>query len=258
VVHHSNKAGGFRGTTALRDAVDEVWSLRKPSEKELERVGFSSRLITIEKSRAGRGGSKLLLKMLEDLTFELKDYVELTVESATPASIVDRVLQRLRSAAKAGEGRTRSDLNADPICGGSVTGIKKALQRLESHGLVCSTEEPSSKRAGSSVKRYFAVVSRDMCERECPPTPVSSLGQEKLGGQPKPVSPLFAAKMPRPGATASPAPDLGGHQKPCPPETTSSDAASAQGDTMSVTPQREQRTSAELEALKHAASGSWS
>jgi hypothetical protein len=68
---------GFRGTTALRDAVDEAWSLRKPSDKEMERVGFSSRLITVEKSRAGRGGSKLLLKMLEDLTFELKDYVEL-------------------------------------------------------------------------------------------------------------------------------------------------------------------------------------
>jgi hypothetical protein len=258
VVHHSNKAGGFRGTTALRDAVDEVWSLRKPSEKELERVGFSSRLITIEKSRAGRGGSKLLLKMLEDLTFELKDYVEMTVESATPASIVDRVLQRLRSAAKAGEGRTRSELNADPICGGSVTGIKKALQRLESHGLVRSTEEPSNKRVGSSVKRYFAVVSRDMCERACPPTPVSSLGQEKLGGQPKPVSPLFAAKMPQPGATTSQAPDLGGHQKPCPPETASVDAASAQGDNISVTPQEEQRTSAELEALKQAASRSWS
>jgi hypothetical protein len=257
VVHHSNKAGGFRGTTALRDAVDEVWSLRKPSEKELERVGFSSRLITIEKSRAGRGGSKLLLKMLEDLTFELKDYVEMTVESATPASIVDRVLQRLRSAAKAGEGRTRSDLNADPICGGSVTGIKKALQRLESHGLVRSTEEPSSKRAGSSVKRYFAVVSRDMCERECPPTPVSGLGQEKLGGQPKPVSPLFAAKMPQPGATASQAPDLGGHQKPCPPETTSVDAASAQGDKLSATPQRKERTPAELDTLMHNASRSW-
>jgi hypothetical protein len=257
VVHHSNKAGGFRGTTALRDAVDEVWSLRKPSEKELERVGFSSRLITIEKSRAGRGGSKLLLKMLEDLTFELKDYVEMTVESATPASIVDRVLQRLRSAAKSGEGRTRSELNSDPICGGSVTGIKKALQRLESHGLVCSTEEPSTKRAGSSIKRYFALVSRDMCERECPPIPVSSAGLGKLGGQGLGVSPLISGETAAPGAPAEMAADLGGHQKPCPPETTSADADSAKGDKFSVTPQRDERTTAELEALKQTASGSW-
>jgi hypothetical protein len=257
VVHHSNKAGGFRGTTALRDAVDEVWSLRKPSEKELERVGFSSRLITIEKSRAGRGGSKLLLKMLEDLTFELKDYVEMTVESATPASIVDRVLQRLRSAAKSGEGRTRSELNSDPICGGSVTGIKKALQRLESHGLVCSTEEPSTKRAGSSIKRYFALVSRDMCERECPPIPVSSAGLGKLGGQGLGVSPLISGETAAPGAPAEMAADLGGHQKPCPPETTSADADSAKGDKFSVTPQGDERTAAELDTLKQAASGSW-
>ena len=258
VVHHSNKAGGFRGTTALRDAVDEVWSLRKPSDKELERVGFSSRLITIEKSRAGRGGSKLLLKMLEDLTFELKDYVEMTTESATPASIVDRVLQRLRSAAKSGEGRTQSELNADPICGGSVAGIKKALQRLKNHKLVCSTQEPSTKRAGASVQRYFAVVSRDMCERECPPIPESSAGLEKLGGQGLGVSPLISADSVDAGTTGNSAGDLGGHQKPCPPETTSTDEAFAQGDNFPVTPQREQRTEAELQALKNAASESWS
>jgi hypothetical protein len=196
--------------------------------------------------------------MLEDLTFELKDYVEMTVESATPASIVDRVLQRLRSAAKSGEGRTRSELNSDPICGGSVTGIKKALQRLESHGLVCSTEEPSTKRAGSSVKRYFALVSRDMCERECPPIPVSSAGLEKLGGQGLGVSPLISGETAAPDAPAEMAADLGGHQKPCPPETTSVDADSAKGDKFSVTPQEAERTAAEVDTLKQNASGRWS
>ena len=144
LIHHSNKSGGFRGTTALRDAVDEVWSLKKPSDKEMEQTGPSCRLIGIEKSRAGRGGSKLLLKMLDDLTFELKDYVEMAVESGSPASVVDRVLQRLRVASKAGEGRTRTELNSDPLCGGSVGGIKKALQRLECRGLITSKEEVSS------------------------------------------------------------------------------------------------------------------
>jgi hypothetical protein len=261
VVHHSNKAGGFRGTTALRDAVDEVWSLRKPSEKELERVGFSSRLITVEKSRAGRGGSKLLLKMLEDLTFELKDYVEMTTESATPASIVDRVLQRLRSAAKSDEGRTRQDLHSDPLCGGSVVGIKKALQRLEARGLVFSTEEPSSRRAGSSIKRYFALLSRDMCERECPPIAKTSSGLEKLGGQGTGVSPLNTDPTPAPGTLDQLSPssevDLGGHKKGCPPETTCVDAGSGQGDTFSVTPQERKRSKEELKALMDAAVRMW-
>jgi hypothetical protein len=257
LIHHSNKSGGFRGTTAIRDAVDEVWSLRKPSDKEMERVGFSSRLITVEKSRAGRGGSRLLLKMRDDLTFELKDFVEVGTESATPASIVDRVLQRLRSAAKNDEGRTRTELNADPICGGSVNGIKKALQRLEARGLVCSTEEPSGKRSGSSVKRYFALLSRDMCGNVCPPIEESSAGLEKLGGHPKHVSPLIsgagAGVEEAVGESRETGADLGGHQNTCPPETTCFDAGSGRGDTFSVTPQGDERTSEELDALEKAA-----
>jgi hypothetical protein len=260
VVHHSNKSGGFRGSTALRDSCDEVWSLRKPSEKEIERVGYSSRFITIEKSRAGRGGTKLILRMLEDLTFELKDYVEMTTESATPASIVDRVLQRLRSAAKKDEGRTREQLNADPICGGSVTGIKKALQRLEARGLIVSKDEPSTKRAGSTVKRYFARVSRDMCERECPPTHKSSLGQGKLGGQGVEVSPLISSQetalLELVEQHRQKSSKQGGHENSCPPETTSVDAGSAQGDTFSVTPQGE-RTSEELRQLSNEANNFW-
>jgi len=265
VIHHSNKAGGFRGTTALRDACDEVWNLRKPSEKEMERVGFSSRIVTIDKSRAGRGGSKLLLKMLEDLTFELKDYVELDLESATPASIVDRVLQRLRSAFKAGEGRTREDLNSDPICGGSVTGIKKALQRLEARGLIFSKEEPSEKRVGRTRRRYFALLSRDMCESVCPPSLKASVERDSLGGQGVEVSPIDSVVVEGfstgSGDTeeqpAQPTSKLGVHQNDCPPETASSDAAFALGDTISLTPHRTQRTDEELRALMEAANKVW-
>ena len=262
VVHHSNKTGGFRGTTALRDACDEVWSLRKPSDKEMERVGFSSRLVTIDKSRAGRGGSKLLLKMLEDLTFELKDYVEITTESAEPASIIDRVLQRLRSAAKTNEGRTREELNSDPICGGSVMGIKKALQRLEARGLVSSTEEPSEKRTGRTKKRFFALLARDMCQRECPLTPKTSLELDSLGGQGVGGSPLNLAVSAGQEGEAPEAVEqqqnLGVHAIGCPPETPCSDAVLAKGDTISVTPQGNLRSPEELEALKEAAARHWS
>jgi hypothetical protein len=262
VVHHSNKTGGFRGTTALRDACDEVWSLRKPSDKEMERVGFSSRLVTIDKSRAGRGGSKLLLKMLEDLTFELKDYVEITTESAEPASIIDRVLQRLRSAAKTNEGRTREELNSDPICGGSVMGIKKALQRLEARGLVSSTEEPSEKRTGRTKKRFFALLARDMCQRECPLSPKTSLELDSLGGQGVGGSPLNLAVSAGQEGEAPEAVEqqqnLGVHAIGCPPETPCSDAVLAKGDTISVTPQGRERSAEELEALKEAAARHWS
>ena len=265
VVHHSNKSGGFRGSTALRDSCDEVWSLRKPSEKEAEQVGYSSRLISIEKSRAGRGGTKLILKMLKDLTFELKDYVEMTTESATPASIVDRVLQRLRSAAKKAEGRTREELNADPLCGGSATGIKKALQRLEARGLISSTDEPSPRRTGSSVKRYFAQLSRDMCQKECPPIEEPCLEQGVSGGQPPSVSPQVSPLISSQEAVLQQILEQhrqkrlkqGGHENGCPPETTSVEAVSVKGDNFSVTPQGENRTPDERRKLRKAAWKFW-
>ena len=225
-------------------------------------MGFSSRLVTIDKSRAGRGGSKLLLKMLEDLTFELKDYVEITTESAEPASIIDRVLQRLRSAAKTNEGRTREELNSDPICGGSVMGIKKALQRLEARGLVSSTEEPSEKRTGRTKKRFFALLARDMCQRECPLTPKTSLELDSLGGQGVGGSPLNLAVSAGQEGEAPEAVEqqqnLGVHAIGCPPETPCSDAVFAKGDTISVTPQGKLRSPEELEALKEAAARHWS
>lgn len=265
LIHHSNKSGGFRGTTALRDAVDEVWSLKKPSDKEMEQTGPSCRLIGIEKSRAGRGGSKLLLKMLDDLTFELKDYVEMAVESGSPASVVDRVLQRLRVASKAGEGRTRTELNSDPLCGGSVGGIKKALQRLECRGLITSKEEVSSIKPGNFVKRYFALLSRDIYENVCPPSPKTSLELESQGGQPPTVSPLKSTKKERTGAApaqqAAEVAKQGGHENGCPPSDPSDSNDLARGDKNFVTPQGSTphvlRTDAELMAIREAAEKFW-
>lgn len=272
LIHHSNKAGGFRGTTALRDAVDEVWSLRKPSDKEVERLGPSTRLISIDKSRAGRGGSKLLLKMLDDLTFELRDCIEMVEESSSPASVVDRVLQRLITASKAGEGRTRADLNADPLCGGSVGGIKKALQRLEARGLIFSTQEVNPDRPSSTLNRYFALLSRDIYRICVSPFKKASQGLETDGGQGLGVSPLFLEKEEGHGAAnESEVEELEksgaktqievGQQKGCPPSLPSVDAVSARGDNFSLTPHREPaknlRTDAEILQLKQSAGDFW-
>jgi hypothetical protein len=120
LIHHANKTGGFRGSTAIRDAVDEVWGLRRPDKGQQERGLHNARLITVEKSRAGRDGSKLLMKLEDDLTFSLTDYVELDQESNNPASIVDKVLQRIRVVHP--RHLTLTDLAADPLCGGTVSG----------------------------------------------------------------------------------------------------------------------------------------
>jgi hypothetical protein len=150
-IHHAAKTGDFRGTSALQDAVDESWGIRRPEKAELERVGASARLITIGKSREGNEGKQLILRQQEDLTFSLQDLPALEgVDSASPASIIDRVLQRLRTK---GVPMTRTELNADPLLGGSVSAISKSLQRLVDRGLVSVEGERSS-------KRYSAVLAR--------------------------------------------------------------------------------------------------
>ena len=89
IIHHANKNGGFRGTSAIRDAVDETWALHNPhsAEKKLEnrlmkdeRIEKHERVIFIEKSRCGRSGTKLKLGQNQDLNFYIEDF---TLKSMT-------------------------------------------------------------------------------------------------------------------------------------------------------------------------------
>jgi hypothetical protein len=203
LIHHANKTGGFRGSTAIRDAVDEVWGLRRPDKKQVEQTGYNARLITVEKSRAGRDGSKLLMKLENDLTFSLADYVEVDTDSASPASIVDRVLQRLRAAYP--RALSRSDLAADALCGGSVAAIGKALQRLASRGLVDVVGQTSTGARPSNL--YQAVLSRDMCVNVCPELGKPSLGLGSKKGQPLDVS-SFDEETGAKEDSPTPCPDL--------------------------------------------------
>jgi len=158
VIHHANKQGGFRGTSAIRDAVDEVWALRQPAEEELELTGQAARIITIEKSRSGRSGTQLLLKQEGDLTFSLADWTpEVDPTNAAPSGVTDRVLQRLRIVHPAT--RTRRDLDADPLCGGSTGAVRKSLQRLLKRGLIEIATQQHTEKGGKPENAYRAVIS---------------------------------------------------------------------------------------------------
>jgi hypothetical protein len=247
LIHHANKTGGFRGSTAIRDAVDEVWGLRRPDKKQVEQTGYNARLITVEKSRAGRDGSKLLMKLESDLTFSLADYVELDQDSASPASIVDRVLQRLRAAYP--RALSRSDLAADPLCGGSVTAIRKALQRLVSRGLIeVAGTAPSS---GGAANTFQAVsASRDMCVNMCPTLKKPSQGLESGVGQPFDVS----HPVPPLGEEGGTRWDTDGG---CPtPEVSDANGSGRVGQVLEGSP-RGERTPEELEVLMQEAARVW-
>lgn len=157
VIHHANKTGGFRGTTAIRDAVDETWALRKPTDKD--GVPQHCRIITIEKSRSGRSGTSLIMRQEKDLSFSIADFTpEIDPTNTSPSSITDRVLQRLRSIFP--RTVTKADLVADELVGGSVAAIGKSLQRLEKRQLISIAETTKGKKGGSPKISYQAVLSR--------------------------------------------------------------------------------------------------
>jgi hypothetical protein len=249
LIHHANKTGGFRGSTAIRDAVDEVWGLRRPDKRQVEQVGYNARLITVEKSRAGRDGSKLLMKLEHDLTFSLADYVELDVESASPASIVDRVLQRLRAAHP--RALSRQDLAADPLCGGSVSAIQKATQRLLSRGLLEMAGTSPNPSGGSPLVLFQAVLSRGECQKVCPTEAKPLVGLENTVGQPPDVSnscPTGAEQLDKQLDTPTPCPTV---------KSSHTNGSAPVGHVLDVSP-RAERSDEELEALKGAAMDTWS
>jgi hypothetical protein len=248
LIHHANKTGGFRGSTAIRDAVDEVWGLRRPDKKQLEQTGANARLITVEKSRAGRDGSKLLMKLESDLTFSLTDYVELDGDSSSPASIVDRVLQRIRAAYP--RSVSRSDLAADPLCGGSVAGIKKATQRLVSRGLICVSGETPGKNGAPGNPLFQAITSREKPLKVCPSVSEALVRLEKVPGHGVEAVPVLLDDLAT--GTNPRDTDLG-----CPGiEASHTNGSGTEGQLLHGSP-REERSAEELEVLMKEAAQLW-
>jgi replicative DNA helicase len=68
IIHHANRDGGSRGTTAIRNAVSEVWKLTKDTS---ESGSANHRILEIDKSRSRSSGTKYRLYFEpEDLSFE--------------------------------------------------------------------------------------------------------------------------------------------------------------------------------------------
>nr|BAR22905.1 bifunctional DNA primase/polymerase [uncultured Mediterranean phage uvMED]BAR22925.1 bifunctional DNA primase/polymerase [uncultured Mediterranean phage uvMED]BAR39146.1 bifunctional DNA primase/polymerase [uncultured Mediterranean phage uvMED] len=160
IIHHANKQGGFRGTSAIRDAVTETWRLAEPTDKQIEQgiAPRHSRIIHVEKSRSGRSGTALIMRQESDLTFSIADFTaEIDSTDTSPSGITDRVLSRVRAIYPRSISRT--ELNADPIVGGNVTAIRKALQRWVGRGLITTHEAAvPGQKGGKAPLLYTAVV----------------------------------------------------------------------------------------------------
>ena len=254
IVHHANKQGGFRGTSAIRDAVDETIRLSKPTKEQVEKgvAPAHSRILVSEKSRSGRSGTSLLLRMEDDLSFSIADFTpEVDKTNTAPSSLNDRVLQRLRVIHP--RTATRSDLNADPVVGGNVEGIRKSLQRLEKRGLIEVAEAVSNKSGGKATNHYKAVIARGALQESVPlqKNPVVGTEEQWDSGEEKTeVSHSDGADNLLPEVNGTPSKNTGA----CPIEKPSSTKGSAQMRQPEQYPpargKNQERTSDELKAIR--------
>ena len=255
IIHHANKTGGFRGTSAIRDAVDETWSLQMPSEQQIEKVGKQSRIITLEKSRSGNRGKALLMRMEDDLSFSISDFTpEVDDADVSPTKVIGLVLLRLRTAYP--RALTRAELNADPSIGGSVTAIRKALQRLENKKVIVSTLQGQG--TSSVEKVYKAVLACGEVEQVVPPQAISSdTNGSTLGQDPgtNPICPTPGTTCPTPGTKST---EKGDVTPVCPtPKPSPGKESALDGTNLKYPHARGQRTPEELQKLKNDAWMKW-
>ena len=128
------------------------------------------------------------MRMEDDLSFTISDFTpEIDDNNTSPASVVDRVLSRLRACHP--DSRSRDELLCDRLIQGSSAAIRKALQRLEKKGLITSTVPEESQ-----AKTYTAVLARGEGKKLSQPPKHPSAGTGSALGQ-QPVPPLSCPSL---------------------------------------------------------------
>ena len=155
VLHHASKAtGAARGSTAIEAAVSEVWSVSHPAKDS--GLTIDQRVINIGKSRLNRSGEVLVQTQNEDLTVSLAEVPKSEELQTRAGSVAERIMNRLQTH----QGwMTRKDLNSDPLVGGNVSAIRKALQRLVNRGKL-ETRPLQQTKSGKAELEYKALFVR--------------------------------------------------------------------------------------------------
>jgi len=166
IIHHNTKEGKFRGTTAIRNAVDETWNMRKLSARDAAEMNIAanSRLVTVEKSRDDREGLRMLFTLLPDYTYSVTpapDPVDI-VRVDNPNQHTLDILALLRSSKKAW---SIKDLVENERVGGvhRKRAITYSITKLEDQKLIEKAPVPSN----SSVKggrpcKYYQAIGKDV------------------------------------------------------------------------------------------------
>jgi hypothetical protein len=156
IIHHNTKAGVFRGTSAIKAAVDETWNMRQPSPEELTQRGLrlNSRVIRVEKSRDGREGMEMVFTLDNDFTYNIS-HLPPRIEFPTPQQYVVDVLRFLRK--HADRAWSRLELDQTSELGGNTRSNRWALQSLLQQGLIKEVDRRSQGK-GKPAAYYQAVL----------------------------------------------------------------------------------------------------
>lgn len=140
VLHHENKGGSARGTTAILNNVSEVWHLQKGNKDE--KLTDKQRILEIKKSRSGCNG-RFLIELNED------DYSWHKQENTSqPQSKKERILAFLQE--RPGVQFTPEELASE--FGGTVDSVRKILDRLKKSGQIQTEQREKTTGQGNRSK----------------------------------------------------------------------------------------------------------
>lgn len=154
IIHHDNKEGGYRGHSAIKGAVSEMWQIQEiPEDKRDHLPNYrNQRMITNRKTRSGLKNRVMLSTLNEDFTVTVEDWhPEVLLDEGARPSVMDNVLRTLRRAERPLK-REEVELQAQRPRGCSA--VRKSLQRLKAKGLIDA--EPTGDKQGGLV--YWAVI----------------------------------------------------------------------------------------------------
>ncbi|MEO1673300.1 MAG: AAA family ATPase, partial [Cyanobacteria bacterium J06631_2] len=145
VLHHENKNGKVRGTTAIKANVSEVWHL-----KSCDKLSSTHRLLEVEKSRAGCNGTRQLQLDTYDLSWQ--DQGEYDPRSKEGQSSSLSTGARLLAHLKERPGVIFEPSELVHEFGKSRDAIRKALARLHKSGLVECESRVRPLEKGNAVR----------------------------------------------------------------------------------------------------------
>ena len=165
IIHHNTKEGKFRGTSAIKNAVDETWNMRKLSLNDAAEMGLTanSRLVSVEKSREDREGLNMIFTLLPDYTYSITPAPERTEEVVvdTPNT---HTLDILRFMRKENKPFCVKDFVEHDTLGGAhrKRAIIYSLNKLEDQKLIKEVDVPKDINKGGRPPKFYKAIGKEL------------------------------------------------------------------------------------------------